>query len=418
MRDYIDIGYKPKDKEVLASYYIEGNRVSVKEVANNLAGESSIDTWTDIRTLDASIAKRLSPHVYSIHGNYIKVAYSPELFEKGNMSQILSSLAGNVFGLKLVKHLRLIDIRFPRTFVKSFKGPRYGIEGIRKLTKIKERPFIGTIIKPKLGLDEKRHALVAYEAWRGGCDVVKDDENLTNMSFNKFRKRIDVTLKMRDRAESETGEIKLYMPNITAETIEMLRRADYVRENNGNYVMVDVLTSGFSAVNTLRNNTRLPIHAHRAMHAALTRDEKEGINMAVLAKIFRLIGVDTLHIGTAMVGKMGSHISETLDSEREIEFRKTKKYDELFEQRWYGTRRVMAVASGGLQPLMIGKVVDKMGKNVVLNFGGGIHAHPWGTRAGATAARQALDAYLNGIRFEVYAKKRNELGQAIEKWGL
>jgi ribulose-bisphosphate carboxylase large chain len=418
VRDYINLDYKPKKREVLACYHITGGKASIREIANNIAGESSIDTWTDIKTLSPSIFKKLKPNVYSIKDNYVKIAYHPELFEKGNMSQILSSLAGNVFGLKLVGNLRLIDIRFPREIIKSFDGPRYGVDGIRKLTKIRDRPFIGTIIKPKLGLNAKQHAGVAYEAWVGGCDTVKDDENLTNMKFNKFKKRVDVTLKARDKAERETGEVKLYMPNVTAETLEMLKRAEYVNDNGGNYVMIDVLTSGFAAVHTLRKNTKLPIHAHRAMHAALTKSEKLGITMPMLSKIFRMIGVDTLHIGTAMVGKMGVNISETVDSEKEIESRKTKRHDHLFEQEWYSTRRVLAVASGGLQPCSIGKVIDKMGKDVVCNFGGGIHAHPWGTRAGSTAVRQALDAYLNKIPLKEYAKTKNELAKAIDTWGL
>ncbi|MDD5331678.1 MAG: type III ribulose-bisphosphate carboxylase [Candidatus Nanoarchaeia archaeon] len=418
MKNYLDLSYKPNNKDVLASYYLEGKGVSIREAANNLAGESSIDTWTDIQTLSKSIIRKLKPSVYSINGNYVKIAYPPELFEKGNMSQILSSLAGNVFGLKLVKHLRLIDIKFPKDFVKSFSGPRFGVEGIRRLTHVEKRPFVGTIIKPKLGLNEKQHANVAYEAWLGGCDLVKDDENLTNMKFNNFKKRVDVTLKMMDKAEMETGEKKLYMPNITSETLEMLKRADYVYDAGGNYVMIDILTSGFASVHTLRNNTKLPIHAHRAMHAALTKNEKEGIHMAALAKIFRLIGVDTLHIGTAMVGKMGTSIYETLDSEIEIESKRTKRHDHAFSQDWYGTKKVFAVASGGLQPLMIGKVIARMGLDVVCNFGGGIHAHPWGTRAGAVAARQALDAYMNHISLKEAAKTRIELAKAAEKWGI
>ncbi len=203
--------------------------------------------------------------------------------------------------MKAVDNLRLIDIELPENLVKSFQGPLYGIEGIRKLLDVKNRPLVGTIVKPKLGLGYKKHAEVAYESWVGGCDIVKDDENLTNQAFNPFKERIIETLKMRDHAEEETGEKKIYMPNISAETDEMVRRAHFVKENNGRYIMVDIVTVGFSGLQSIREkNPGLVIHAHRAMHAAFTRNKKQGISMLVLAKLARIIGVDQIHIGTAV----------------------------------------------------------------------------------------------------------------------
>jgi len=183
----------------------------------------------------------------------------------------------------------------------------------QKLLKIPERPLVGTIIKPKLGLKTKDHAQVAYEAWSGGCDIVKDDENLSSQQFNLFEERVIHTLESRDKAESETGERKVYMVNITAETNIMLKRAEYVLDHGGEYVMIDILTCGFSALQTLRNqNYKLVIHAHRAGHAAFTKNPKHGIAMRVIAKISRIIGVDQLHVGT-VVGKMSETKQEVLE---------------------------------------------------------------------------------------------------------
>ena len=144
------------------------------------------------------------------------------------MPNILSSVAGNVFGLKALKNLRLLDIEFPKAFSPASMGPTFGIAGIRKLLKVPKRPLVGTIIKPKLGLKTEDHAKVAYEAWLGGCDVVKDDENLSSQKFNPFEDRLSETLESRDKAQSETGERKVYMVNITAETDTMMQRAQAV----------------------------------------------------------------------------------------------------------------------------------------------------------------------------------------------
>ncbi len=422
MLNYINLKYKPKNTEVLLEYYVDPAKgYTLDYCAEQIAAESSIGTWASISTMNKSIAKKLKPNVYYINkkSKIIKIAYPQSLFEKGNMPQILSSIAGNIFGMKMLKNLRLEDIEFPKNLIASFKGPRYGIAGIRQLTRVKDRPLIGTIVKPKVGLSEKQHARVAYEAWVGGLDVVKDDENLTSMTFNSFKKRIAETVKMKKLAEQKTGEKKIYMPNVTAETFEMLKRADYVKKKGNEYVMIDVLTAGFAAVQTLRNHTNLVIHAHRAMHAALTKNSKHGISMLCLAKLYRLIGVDQIHIGTAGVGKMDGSKNEIVLIEDEMEDLYVSQQDKekILEQKWYNIKPTLAVASGGLSPLSLPAVMKAMGNNIVMQFGGGCHGHPQGTLKGAIAIRQALDATMKDISLEVYAKDHIELRQAIKKWG-
>jgi ribulose-bisphosphate carboxylase large chain len=331
----------------------------------------------------------------------------------------MSSIAGNIFGMGIVNNLRLLDIEFPKSIVTKFQGPRYGIEGIRKILKVKQRPLVGTIIKPKVGLSAKEHARVAYQAWMNGLDIVKDDENLTNQNFNKFRERISETLKYRDLAEYKTGEKKMYVPNITAETLEMLRRMEYVRENNGECIMVDVFTVGFSALQTLRKYSKEVIHGHRAMHAAITRNKKHGISMLALSKLYRLIGIDQLHIG-AIVGKMEGEAKEVIKIGDEIEdsLVKADKKLNIMEQKWYNIKPMMPVCSGGLHPGKIPKLMKYMGNSLIMQFGGGCHGHPDGTEAGARAIRQAVDATMKNISLKEYAKKHIELDKALNKWGM
>jgi len=395
--------------------------MAIEKAAGHVALESSIGTWTDICTMNKRIAKTLKPSVFYINKkkNIIKIAYNENLFEKGNMPQILSSIAGNIFGMSALKNLRLIDISFPEPIVKSFKGPKFGIKGIRKITGIKKRPLTGTIIKPKLGLNEKEHAKVAYDAWVGGLDIVKDDENLTSMKFNNFNKRVIESLKMRNKAEKETGETKIYMPNVTAETNEMLKRAGFVKANGGRYVMVDIITSGWAALQTLRNaDLGLVIHAHRAGHAAFTRNEKHGISMLAIAKIARLIGADQLHIG-AILGKMTGTRHEVKDIGENIENQIIpQKGTHALEQKWHNIKPSLAVCSGGLHPGGIPSLMRIMGNNIVMQFGGGCHGHPDGTKAGAIAIRQALNSAIKKIPLKTYAKDHKELRRALDKFGI
>jgi ribulose-bisphosphate carboxylase large chain len=430
LHEYIDLKYVPSPDELIAEYYLEPEEgVKFEKACEHIAGESSIGTWTTISTLSPELANKLKPHVYYMKKGFgarsgiARIAYHPELFEAGNMPEILSSIAGNIFGMKAVKNLRLNDIRFPKPIIDKFKGPKFGVEGVRKLLKVPTRPLCGTIVKPKVGLSAEQHAKVAYEAWVGGLDIVKDDENLSSMSFNNFEKRIQLTLKLRDKAEKETGEQKMYMANITAETEVMKKRAAHIKKYGGEYFMVDILTIGWSGVQTMRDQNeklKMVIHAHRAMHGALTRNPRHGIAMLPIAKCARLIGVDQLHIGTAAVGKMHGSSSEELDVEHEIEsptFHPKFSYN-LLEQEWHGIKPVLAVASGGLHAGMTEKLVRIMGKNIVAQYGGGVHWHPKGTRYGAMGVRQAIEAADAGIPIEEYAKTHAELADALKKFGV
>jgi ribulose-bisphosphate carboxylase large chain len=245
---------------------------------------------------------------------------------------------------------------------------------------------------------------VAYEAWSGGCDIVKDDENLSSQKFNPFEERLAQTLESRDKAQQETGERKVYMVNITAETDIMLKRAEAVIAQGGEYVMVDILTCGWSALQTLRDqNYKLVIHAHRAGHAAFTKNQLHGIAMRPIATVARIIGVDQLHVGT-VVGKMSETKAEVLEN---IDACKTPMGK---------LKPVLPVASGGLYPRLVPALLETFGNDVVIQAGGGIHGHPGGTVAGAKAMRQAVDAVSKGKTLEEYAKSHKELKISLEHW--
>ncbi|MCX8150216.1 MAG: type III ribulose-bisphosphate carboxylase [Candidatus Bathyarchaeota archaeon] len=401
--DFVDLSYSPKHSDLICTFTFEPDGIGSTEAAGAIAAESSVGTWTELTTVKPYVEK-LAAHVFSLEGTTAKIAYPIELFELGNMPNILSSIAGNVFGLRALRNLRLEDITFSEELAKSFIGPHFGINGVRKLLNVAERPLVGTIIKPKLGLKTVDHARVAYEAWVGGCDIVKDDENLSSQEFNPFEDRIVETLEARDQAEAETGEKKVYMANVTGETDAMIKRAEFVKEHGGEYIMVDILTCGWSALQTLRDQDfRLVIHAHRAGHAALTKNPKHGISMKVIATVARLIGVDQLHVGT-VVGKMSETKAEVLENIRAL------------KMGLHGHNKVMPVASGGLHPSLVPALIETFGKDVVIQAGGGIHGHTDGTVAGAKAMRQAVDAVLKGESLDEYAKSHKELQKALELW--
>ncbi|MCP1714394.1 ribulose-bisphosphate carboxylase large chain [Methanocalculus alkaliphilus] len=418
--EFVDLTYTPARDDIVCLFSFDpAEGISEKEAAGRIASESSTGTWTTLHSLPPRM-RDLQATAFDIDGHYLKIAYPAGLWEEGNLVQLLSGIAGNIFGMKAVDHLRLIDATLPEAYLRHFKGPHFGMDGIRDMMGIQGRPMTGAVPKPKIGFSSAEHAEIGYETWMGGFDCVKDDENLTSTTFNRFEDRVVALADMREKAERETGEEKSAFLNITADTETMKQRADFLVENGWNYAMIDVVVVGTAAVMTLRDycsDLGLAIHAHRAMHAAFDRDPRHGISMQFLAKTMRLIGISQIHTGTA-VGKL---VGTADDAKVLADILREKKVTGVghmsLDQDWHGIKSAFPVSSGGLHPGLVPDVLDIYGEDLVLLVSGGIHGHPDGTRAGATAAMQAIEAWQDGITLEEKATKARELGRALEKWG-
>ena len=403
--DFLDLDYEPSPSELVCTFRLRpADGVGLEAAASRVASESSNGTWTELQ-VDGDVTD-LSATAFAVDGDEVRVAYPAELFEPGNMAQVLSCIAGNILGMKAVERIRLLDCAWPEGLATSFPGPAFGTAVREEIFDAGERPITATVPKPKVGLSTDQHAEIGYEAWVGGIDLLKDDENLTDQAFNPFADRLSESLARRDEAEEETGERKSYLVNVTAETGTMVERVDEVASQGGEYVMVDVVTAGWSALQTVRERCGelgLAIHAHRAMHAAFDRHEDHGVSMRCLAQFARLCGVDHIHTGTAGLGKM--------------ENEDTVGINEWLYSDLYGLRDVLPVASGGLHPGVVPALLDRVGTNVCVQAGGGVHGHPDGTRAGAKALRAAIDAAMAGTPLEASADDHPELAAALDTWG-
>jgi ribulose-bisphosphate carboxylase large chain len=408
--DFLEESYDPQPDDLVCTFrLVPGQGLSVEAAAARVASESSNGTWaalspeSDVRQYSALACDIGEEGEY---GTEVTVAYPEALFEDGSMAQVLSCIAGNIMGMKAVDTIRLLDCEWPEGLAGSFPGPQYGSAVRTEILDAEDRPPLATVPKPKVGLSTDEHVQVGYDAWVGGVDLLKDDENLTDQDFNPFETRVADSLEARDRAQEETGERKDYLVNITAETDEMVRRAEYVADQGGSFVMVDIITAGWSGLQTVRRRTEdldLAIHAHRAMHAAFDRLPQHGVSMRCLAQFARLAGVDHIHTGTAGLGK--------------LENEDTAGINEWLRSDLHGHSDVLPVASGGLHPGIVDRLLDALGTNVMVQAGGGIHGHPDGTEAGARALRAAVDASVEGESLESRAESTPELATALEKWG-
>jgi ribulose-bisphosphate carboxylase large chain len=406
-------------EEVIAKYTIK-SKLPLEEAAKRIAEEESTGTWTHVSTTTKSIEKKYSARVGAIDRDKgtVEVHYPLADFDLkiGGIPQVLSIVAGNLFGLSSLDGVRLIDVDFPKPFVQQFGGPNFGIDGVRKLigTTKDKRPHIGTIIKPKIGLSPKQTAEVAYEAAMGGIDFIKDDETLVSQSFCSLEKRVAAVMDKLDEVRSQTKRNVLYACNVTS--TDVLETAEKAVKAGANCLMIDVMTCGFGSLQMLAKNfKKYPIHVHRTMHGAVDRSKDFGIDFLVFAKLVRLAGGDQLHIGSVL-GKMEGAKDYVVAIEEAIEKPVIKQHAGLLGANWHGMKPVFAVSSGGLHPGMVPELVKLLGKNIVIQAGGGVHGHPFGTRAGAVAMRQSLDAAMKGVPLQKYAKDHVELAKALETW--
>ena len=439
-------GWSPKnaDEDYIISYIdieladgIEMDQFDIAVAA--CAAESSTGTWAKVydgKDSGAKMADKLKAVAFDLHPETktFKIAYKKELFETGNMAGLLAGVVGNIGGMKMLKAFRCLDIRFPREWIESLPGPAFGVEGIREQLGVQNEPILCTVPKPKIGRTAKEQAALArvlFTAANGQYHGIKDDENLTSLSFNKFDERVKEVHKVRREIEKKTGKKKFYLANITHSDLGiMLDRADMIKKEGGRWMMMDVVTTGFSAVHTMRlQKTGLAIHAHRAMHSLFTRESGPGVHdlgeildfsmsMVVKAKIMRMLGVDALH-GGAPKTKMENYGEPKLLRDV-LQEDVTPSSMMTLGQNWYGMKPAWHVASGGLHPGSLQEVMSQLGTDIMIQCGGGVLAHPWGIEAGVEAVIQAKDLAMQRTDVKEWILKNPDtaLAKAAQHWGF
>jgi len=451
---YVNLNLKnPKNGEYMLAVYhiISGKNMNVLQAATEIAAESSTGTNFKVNT-ETPFSRDMNALVYKLDlkKELVWIAFPWRLFDRnGNIQNILTYIVGNVLGMKEISALKLLDVWFPSAMLEQYDGPSYTLDDMRKYLKVYDRPILGTIIKPKMGLTSAEYAEVCYDFWVGGGDFVKNDEPQADQDFCPYEKMVKHVKEAMDKAVKVTGKKKVHSFNVSSADFDtMIKRCEQIRNagfENGSYAfLIDGITAGWMAVQTLRR--RYPdvfIHFHRASHGAFTRDENPiGFTVLVLSKFARLAGVSGIHTGTAGVGKMAGNPKEDVTAAREIlklsskghifeqtwskvpendsDLLKLVKADSLHhvilqDDSWRGVKKCAPIISGGLNPTLLKPFIDVMGNvDFITTMGAGCHAHPKGTRAGAAALVQACEAYKKKIDIHKYAKTHKELAEAIE----
>ena len=319
-----------------------------------------------------------------------------------SIPNLLAAVGGNLFELRELSGIRLLDLELPHDFTTRYRGPRFGIAGTRERMGVPQGAMIGTIVKPSIGLDPEALRPIVRELVEAGCDFVKDDELLADPPYCPLEARVRVVMEEIERGAQRTGKRTMYAFNITDDIDRLARNYEILVKYRADCAMVCVNLVGFAGLAHLRTFCDLPIHGHRTFIGALMRDPALGIDFVAFQKLARLCGADHLHT-SGMRNKF-------YESDDEVQ-----RGIEAVLRPLLGGYRCLPVLSSAQNAATMHPTWERLHTDDLLILaGGGIHAHPGGRAAGVRSLRRAWDAAVAGEPLDRAAAKSPELAQAIK----
>jgi ribulose-bisphosphate carboxylase large chain len=411
--------------EVVATYLVE-SYLPLAEAAEVIAGEQSTGTFVAVARETVELRARFAARVLEIEelpatgngdlpgvirppgarrrGGRVRIAFGLDNFGP-SLPNLLAAVAGNLFELRQLAGIRLLDLDLPSAFADRYPGPRYGVTGTREVLSRPDGVLLGTIVKPSIGLPVEELRIVVRELAEAGIDFIKDDELMGNPPHSPLVDRVAVVSEELDKVAARTGRRPMYAFNITDDLDRMATNHDLVRNAGGTCVMVCVNLVGLAGLAWLRERCELPIHGHRAMTGVYTRAPQLGIDFVAWSKLARLAGADHLHTN-GLSNKFYETDEEVLRSIAAV------------RRPLFGGYQTLPVLSSGQWAGLAPETYRQTGTTDLLVLaGGGIHGHPDGPGAGVTAMRAAWQCAVEGGDLEAAAQAEPALQRAIETFG-
>lgn len=409
-----------KDRFVIATYYCATKpNTNIIKFAAAIGIEQSCGTWIKVPQETDEIREKCIGRLVGVYETpayqislpedikerhlIIRIAYPWANFGS-QFAMMMSTVIGEISSSGKVK---LLDLEFPDSFLKNFSGPKFGIQGIRDLLSVHDRPLLNNMIKPCTGMSPQATAELAYESAVGGVDIIKDDELISNPVHCPLVERVKCVMESLKRADDRKGEKTLYAVNITDSTDKLNENAYRAIESGANALMINFGTVGLDATRMLAENKNInvPILGHPAYNGAVYESSWSGMSVGLIgAKLPRLAGADMI-ISFSPYGKL----TMLMDTFIDVGYKMMAPFANI--------KPVFSMPGGGTTQGHVEDVVKKFGIDVIIASGAGIHGHPMGTRAGAKAFRQAIDAAVKGQSTDEAAKEHEELRIALQLWG-
>ncbi len=406
---------------IIATYLMTLPTRHAMDVAQAIAYEQSTGTWTDVPEDTEAVRAQSVAKVLGVHEvpNYedklpegtvdrtfiVDIAFPAENIHN-QFPQMLTAVLGNI---SMSGKLKVLDIRFPKAYVKSFPGPAFGVEGTRKVLGLAAgTPPLCAMFKPCTGAPPHVLAKMFYELGMGGVNIVKDDELLADPKFCTIDARLDLVMKEQQKIKKETGRNVLYALNVTDAPLKQAENIERTLKAGANCLMFNVPTIGWASfAEAVRQiDGRVPVLAHPDFAGAFFGSPHYGLSsQLILGKFMRMAGADFVVCPSAY-GKVPQIPERVL------------QLGVALRAGFYDVKPVLPAPSAGMHPGQVQQLLNDFGGDTIVAAGGGYHGHPKGPRAGARAFVQAVEAWMQGVDVSKAAEKNPELKEAIDKWGV
>ncbi len=393
--NYVEVTYLLTTKE----------KVNPEKKAEDLAISLSIGGRGDLppekaKDLEKYQGKVLDVFSYEEEKQFkalIKIGFPVILFEH-TIPSILSIIYGKI---SFTEDIKVIDIDFHPAFLDHFKGPRYGINGIREIVGIHHEPLLMTVLKPCVGLTTEEFANEFFKHALGESDIVKDDEIFFDDSLAPFEKRIEACVKKAEEAEKITGRKTIYVPHLSGRIDEIIQKAKRGVEAGAKGFLINVLPYGFDVLQRLSEEVEAFFIAHPSFSGTIFKTTHLGIRTPVFfGKLMRLTGADIV-MYPSPYGKSPIEHTDALETAENL------------RRDWEHLNPSFPAIVGNISPLNVHTAFKDFGNQTVLVACGSIYQHPEGVTSGIKAVRDALDCSLTGVSLEECASASPELQKAL-----
>ena len=403
------------EKYFIITFYFENTREDGEFIDHLIMIQraallGSTGAWVDLKNETEEIRERLS---FKIVGYYqipspentrravVQIAYPLDAFSL-NIPSILMAIIGNI--LMYPGKCLTLGINFPKSLVTKFKGPKFGVSGIRKILNVNNRPLLMVVSKPKVGMTPKETAKQAYDCASAGIDLFKDDEAMTETWNSKFDDRLDTVSEALQKVENKTGKKTLYFITVTDSIDKVLDKAlRAVKRGATGFLLC--CSTGWSQLRVLAENE--DINVPILYHLTTCSPYLDRMSFTVFNKISRLCGADLLIIppywGTLPITTFEDEIRSV----------------QVIKSKFFHIKPTFPMLGGGVYVGMVPTILGQYGNDIIFESGGGIFGHPSGMKAGCEAYFQAFKAISSGITLEKASREKGNkyLLEALQKWG-
>lgn len=197
----------------------------------------------------------------------------------------------------------------------------------------------------------------------------------------------------------------MYAFNISDEADAMARHYDHVLAAGGTCAMISINSVGLTGTKAICDRGALAIHGHRNGWGMLNRHPLLGLEFPAYQKLWRLAGVDQLH-----VNGIANKFWEPDDSV-------VRSIASCLAPAPLGQPVLPVVSSGqwgGQAPETWRRTQTA---DLLYMAGGGIQAHPDGPAAGVASLQLWWQAAMEGLSYEAAIARYSALAKSAAKFG-